>query len=309
MRKGIIFVSVLAFAAIAKLGLGQQGVTQGDDVVRLMEEYTNAPAPTGDEDAVRNLVVRDLRVAGADVSIDGMGSVIGILRGASDRPRIMVDAHMDELGLMVQYIRPDGFVAFRTLGYPDPWLIDKRWVILTGKGPVSALTGARDVHVWPAEERPRGVPREDIVLDVGATSKQEAEQLGIRPGDFVAPVSSLHDNGASTLCRQSLGRSRGPAGHDRNSAQADGLRRQTAELDLLRGHRAGGKPDARRSRRGPIGSARFGNRPRARNRRRRAGRISRSGAGEAGKRSVYLPLRQLDAAQSQTGGVLPSHGR
>jgi putative aminopeptidase FrvX len=189
MRKVVIVLAVVVFAAIARPGVGEQGQAQEDRVIRLMEEYTNAPAPTGDEGAVRNLVVRDLRAAGADVSIDGMGSVIGTLRGASDRPRIMVDAHMDELGLMVQYIRPDGLVAFRTLGYPDQWLIDKRWVILTGKGPVFALTGARDVHVWPAEERPRGVPREDIVLDVGATSKEEAEQLGIRPGDFIAPVS------------------------------------------------------------------------------------------------------------------------
>jgi len=189
MRKTVIVVAIVGFAAIAGPGVGGQPPAQEDRVVRLMEEYTSAPAPTGDEDAVRLLVERDLRAAGAEVSIDGMGSVIGILRGTSNRPRIMVDAHMDELGLMVQYIRPDGFVVFRTLGYPDQWLIDKRWVILTNKGPVFALTGARDVHVWPADERPRGVPRESIVLDVGAASKQEAEQLGVRPGDFVAPVS------------------------------------------------------------------------------------------------------------------------
>jgi len=173
----------------AGLGLLAQGGAKDDRVVQLMEEYTNAPAPPGDEGAVRDLVLRDLHSAGAEVSIDGMGSVIGVVRGTSDRPRIMVDAHMDEVGLMVQYIRPEGFIAFKTLGYPDPWLVDKRWVILTHKGAVFALTGARDVHVWPAEERPRGVPREEIVLDVGATSKEEAEQLGIRPGDFIAPVS------------------------------------------------------------------------------------------------------------------------
>jgi len=189
MRKAMIFGALVAFATVARLGLVAQQGPKEDPVVRLMEEYTNAPAPSGDEGAVRDLVVRDLRSVGAEISVDGMGSVIGIVRGTSDRPRIMVDAHMDELGLMVQYIRPDGLVAFKTMGYPDQWLIDKRWVILTNKGPVFALTGARDVHVWPAEERSRGVPREDIVLDVGAASKDEAEGLGIRPGDFIAPVS------------------------------------------------------------------------------------------------------------------------
>ncbi|HMD84724.1 MAG TPA: M42 family metallopeptidase [Terriglobia bacterium] len=189
MRRVMILGGLVILTISAGLGLLAQGGAKDDRVVQLMEEYTNAPAPPGDEGAVRDLVLRDLHSAGAEVSIDGMGSVIGVVRGTSDRPRIMVDAHMDEVGLMVQYIRPEGFIAFKTLGYPDPWLVDKRWVILTHKGAVFALTGARDVHVWPAEERPRGVPREEIVLDVGATSKEEAEQLGIRPGDFIAPVS------------------------------------------------------------------------------------------------------------------------
>lgn len=189
MREVRVLACLCVFLAPAGIGLRAQGTANPDPVVKLMEEYTNAPAPSGYEDAVRALVVRDLRAAGAELSIDGMGSVIGLVRGASDHPRIMVDAHMDELGLMVQYIRPDGFIVFKTLGYPDPWLSDKRWVILTNKGPVPAVTGARDTHTWPAEERPRGVPREDIVLDVGAASREEVQQLGIRPGDFIAPVS------------------------------------------------------------------------------------------------------------------------
>jgi len=189
MRRVLVLASGCALMAMAGSSLlAQQGANE-DKVVKLMEEYTNAPGPSGGEGAVRDLVVRDLRAAGSEVSIDGMGSVIGVVRGASDHPRIMVDAHMDELGLMVQYIRPDGFIVFKTLGYPDQWLIDKRWVILTNQGPVQAVTGARDVHIWPAEERPRGVPREDIVLDVGAASREEAQQMGIRPGDFIAPVS------------------------------------------------------------------------------------------------------------------------
>jgi endoglucanase len=185
----MMLAGLVLLAATAGAGLLAQSGANEDRVVRLMEEYTNAPGPSGYEGPVHDLVVRDLRAAGAEITIDGMGSVIGVVHGSSDHPRIMVDAHMDELGLMVQYIRPDGFIAFRTLGYPDQWLIDKRWVILTSKGLVFALTGARDVHVWPAEERARGVPRDEIVLDVGAASQAEAEQLGIRPGDFIAPVS------------------------------------------------------------------------------------------------------------------------
>jgi endoglucanase len=189
MRKWMILGGLGLLLATVSVRLLAQGGAKGDPVVRLMEEYTNAPGPSGNEGPVRDLVIRDLRSLGAEVSVDGMGSVFGVVHGTSDRPRIMVDTHMDELGLMVQYIRPDGFIVFKTVGYPDQWLIDKHWVILTAKGPIFAVSGARDMHVWPAEERPRGVPREDIVLDVGATSREEAEQIGIRPGDFIAPIS------------------------------------------------------------------------------------------------------------------------
>jgi putative aminopeptidase FrvX len=189
MRKWMIAGGMCLLTAGLSLGLLAQGAPPGDRVVRLMEEYTNAPGVTGDEGPVRDLVIRDLRSLGAEVSVDGMGSVIGVVRGTSDRPRIMVDTHMDELGLMVQFIRPDGFIAFKTVGYPDQWLIDKHWVIRTNKGPIFGVTGARDQHIWPAEERARGVSRDEIVLDVGATSHEEAEQLGIRPGDYIAPIS------------------------------------------------------------------------------------------------------------------------
>ena len=101
---------------------------QPDRVVRLMEELTNAPGPSGFEGPVRTIVERELRAAGAEISHDGLGSVIGEIPGPSDGPRIMVTAHLDEVGLMVQYIRPDGFILFKKLGgWFDQALVDQRW--------------------------------------------------------------------------------------------------------------------------------------------------------------------------------------
>ena len=115
MQKTLSLAGLLVLTLTASAELLAQGSPKEDRVVRLMEEYTNAPGPTGDEGPVRDLVIRDLKGAGAEVSMDGMGSVIGVLHGASERPRIMVDAHMDEVGMMVQYVRPDGFVAFKSV--------------------------------------------------------------------------------------------------------------------------------------------------------------------------------------------------
>jgi len=167
-------------------------VQPGDRVVRLLEELSNAPAPSGFEGPVREIVERELRAAGLEVSTDGLGSVIAALAGSSGGPRIMLAAHLDEVGGMVRYITPEGMVKFRLLGgWLDQALPDQRWTILTAKGPVMALSGIRSPHITSAAESDRVTPRNDVFLDVGARTKEDAEALGIRPGDGIAPASSF----------------------------------------------------------------------------------------------------------------------
>ncbi len=164
--------------------------SQPDRVVRLMEELTNAPGPSGFEGPVRTIVERELRAAGADISHDGLGSVIGEIPGPSDGPRIMVTAHLDEVGLMVQYIRPDGFLLFKKLGgWFDQALVDQRWTIVTTQGEVLGVSGLRTVHVSRAESGNRVWGLNELFLDVGARSRADAEAMGIRPGDPIAPWS------------------------------------------------------------------------------------------------------------------------
>jgi len=163
-----------------------------DRVGRLLEELSNAPGPSGFEGPVREIITRELRGAGLEVATDGLGSVIGVLHGSSESPRIMLAAHMDEVGAMVRYVTPEGMVKFQLLGgWLDQALVDQRWTILTSKGPVMAISGLRSVHITPSEERSRVTPRDDVFLDVGVRSKEEAESVGIRPGDAVVPASSF----------------------------------------------------------------------------------------------------------------------
>ena len=167
-------------------------VSSQDRTERLLAELSNADGVSGFEGSVRKILEREMRAAGLEVSTDGLGSIIGVLRGPVDGPRIMLAAHMDEVGAIVRYVTPDGMVKFQPLGgWLDQAMVDQRWTILTAKGPVPAISGLKSTHVTPQEERGRVTPREDIFLDVGATSKDEAESLGIRPGDAIAPASSF----------------------------------------------------------------------------------------------------------------------
>ena len=158
---------------------------------RLLEALTNAPGPPGFEGPVREVVVRELRELGATVEYDGLGSVIATLPGApAEAPRVMVTAHMDEVGLLVQYVRPDGFLRVKTLGGWLPQaLAGQRWVIVGRNGPIQAVSGIPTVHVTPPEQRGRVMDLEEVFLDVGASSSSEVAALGIRPGDPVAPWS------------------------------------------------------------------------------------------------------------------------
>ncbi|HZT72846.1 MAG TPA: M42 family metallopeptidase [Terriglobales bacterium] len=159
-----------------------------DGVTLLLQRLTDAPGPSGFEEPVRKIMVAEMQPYAAGIRYDGLGSVIA--RQGTAGPRIMIDAHMDELGGMIRRIRPDGFLSMQMLGgWLDQALPDQRWVIIGSKGPVPAVTTIWDAHITPAEERARVIPREAIFLDAGARTAAEARALGIEPGDPVAPVS------------------------------------------------------------------------------------------------------------------------
>jgi putative aminopeptidase FrvX len=165
---------------------------QSDPVIALMKEFTEADGPSGAEGPVRKLYEREMRKMGAEISTDGLGSVIAKVPGSSAGPRIMVDAHLDEVGLMVRAVTPRGFIKVQRLGgWLGPNMVDQRWTILTGKGPVPAISGTQDAHISTPESVAWSVDPLNVYLDVGAHSRADAEALGIRVGDPIAPASTF----------------------------------------------------------------------------------------------------------------------
>ena len=157
-----------------------------DRTIDLLRTLADSPGPPGFEEHVRGEMVELMRPYASSLRFDGLGSIIAT-QGAQG-PRVMVDAHMDELGGMIRRITPDGFLTMQMLGgWLDQALVDQRWIIIGSKGPVHAVTGIRDIHVVPAEERTRVYPRDSLFLDVGAKSDKEVRDMGVAPGDPVVP--------------------------------------------------------------------------------------------------------------------------
>ena len=157
-----------------------------DQTQQLLQTLADAPGPSGFEEPVRKIMVERMRPLADKISYDGLGSVIAV-QGASG-PRIMVDAHMDELGGIVRRVTNDGYLTMQMLGgWLDQALVDQRWTIIGSKGAVRAVTGIRDIHIVPQDERTRVYPREWIFLDVGAKNAADVAAMGLEPGDPVVP--------------------------------------------------------------------------------------------------------------------------
>ncbi len=165
---------------------------QLDPTADLMRRLTEAPGPSAFEEAVRQIYVQEFDELGADIAFDGLGSVHAELPGNGDGPRVMVTAHLDEVGLMVQHITTDGFIRVKNLGgFLGHAFPDQRWTILGRDGPILAISGLPTVHVSPAAQRTQVWSVDQVFLDVGATSRDEVEAMGIRPGDGIAPSSAF----------------------------------------------------------------------------------------------------------------------
>ena len=177
------FSRLPGFLLVASLAVFAQ-----DPARDLLRELADAAGPSGFEEPVRKILVDRIKGYATSIRFDGMGSVVATQ--GSQGPRVMVDAHMDELGGMIRRITPNGYLSMQMLGgWLDQALVDQRWVIIGSKGPIRAVTGIRDIHVAPMEERSHVYSRDSLFLDVGAQNEAEVRAMGVEPGDPVVPDS------------------------------------------------------------------------------------------------------------------------
>lgn len=178
---------VFATVALGLIGLpgnAQAPTRQPDATVRLLAELTNAHGPSGFEGPVRDILRREWQGLLTDLRADGMGNLLGTLSGQSEAPRVLLMAHMDEVGFLVRHIDEQGFIYFNPVGgYLDQSVLTQRLVIMTPNGPVVGYTGMKSGHIVTSEERNQLVRLQDMFIDIGARSREEAMgKFGVRPG-------------------------------------------------------------------------------------------------------------------------------
>jgi len=150
-------------------------------VKELLRKLSDAHGVSGCEGSIRDIIRAEVAGSVDEIREDSMGNLIAVKRG--DDFSIMLAAHMDEIGLMVQYIDEKGFIRVVPIGgWFGPVLYTQR-VILHGKnGPVMGVLGAKPPHMLKEEERKKEIKIEDMFVDVGAASEDEVKSLGIEIG-------------------------------------------------------------------------------------------------------------------------------
>jgi putative aminopeptidase FrvX len=161
---------------------------------RLLKRLTEAWGPSGFESEVAGIMSEELAPVGR-LSRDRLGCVIAVQEGRTKRgPRIMLAAHMDEVGFMVEQITKEGFLRFLPLGGWSPRVLPSmRVLIRTHKGTdVIGVVGIKPPHELSPEERKKPLELKDLHIDVGGGNKYDVKkELGIRVGDPIAPLTQF----------------------------------------------------------------------------------------------------------------------
>lgn len=147
----------------------------------LIEKLTNLNGVSGDEGRVRRFIKAELAPLGLEMKTDTMGNLIVHKPGKGRR--VMLAAHMDEVGMIVTYITDTGMLAYNQRGLDPRVVVSKRVVV--GDDEVPGVIGAKAIHLQSRDELKRALPHSELYVDIGAKDKDDALKY-VKPGDHVS---------------------------------------------------------------------------------------------------------------------------
>ena len=162
----------------------------------LFKKVSETPGAPGFEQRIRQRIIDEIQSFVDQIEVDNMGNLIAIKRGTSElkeERKVMVAAHMDELGLIVKYIDQNGFIRFHTLGGFDPRTIIGQRIIIHGKQDIIGVIGIKPIHFMSEEERKRPIEIADLYIDIGRNQQEAMKYIAI--GDPITRERSLIELG------------------------------------------------------------------------------------------------------------------
>ncbi len=149
----------------------------------LLEKLSNAPGVSGNESAVREIIVKEIGPYVDDMRTDHLGNLIAFKKGTKrGRKKIMLAAHMDEVGLMISHTNEKGLLFFEKVGGIDDRVLPAKRILI-GKDRIPGLICIKPIHLTRREEREKIIRHDAMMIDIGTESREETGKL-INQGDY-----------------------------------------------------------------------------------------------------------------------------
>ena len=152
----------------------------------LLRELSDLNGVSGNEKAVRDYIIEQLKTKTDSYQTDRVGNLLAEKKGrpsSTQKPRVAISAHMDEVGLFITEITGEGYLKFQTVGYIDINTLVSKPILINDKVP--GVIGVKAIHLQQPEECRQNFLLEQLYIDIGAASKDEAEQQ-VKLGDFAS---------------------------------------------------------------------------------------------------------------------------
>ena len=167
-----------------------------------LKELCQISGVSGDEERVADFIIDKIKPYVDDITVDIMGNVIAYIKGESSSKKVMIAAHMDEVGFIVSSMTDDGYLKFKTVGgYDERILPGKR--VLVGNDKIPGVIGIKAIHLQSKDERNSVANEKKLVIDIGAKSKNEAEEY-IRLGDYASFSDVYEEIGDERILSKAL---------------------------------------------------------------------------------------------------------
>jgi len=164
----------------------------------LLTTLCETAGPSGREERIREVVRAELEPVVDSIEVDPLGSLIA-RRAGGGGPRLMLSAHMDEIGFMVSHIDDTGFLRLLPLGGFDPKTLTAQRVTVHGREDLLGVLGGKAVHLMTDEEKRRPPKLEDYFVDLGLPVERVREL--VRPGDVVTRERAMARLGDLVTCK------------------------------------------------------------------------------------------------------------
>lgn len=168
----------------------------------ILKTLTELPGTAGRETLVRDFLKSRLAPHADSLTVDALGNLIAFKKGASEK-NLLLAAHMDEVGLMVNYIDDKGFLRFVTVGGIDPrTLLAQRVRVQTKNGPVLGVIGTKPAHITTEADRGKAVPAGELFIDIGFNGEEAKKRVEI--GDFAVLDRAYEEFGDGLITAKAL---------------------------------------------------------------------------------------------------------